>query len=278
MKKGYDEIEIPDELSGMMDQVRKRAGKRNAARRKMAGTAMVFAAVLLTSNIPSVYGALLEVPVLGSVVQVFHVGTGGTATDGTELKAMGNEESLNLYFQKRDSADQTEKTPAYKVERLEAPDRLVITVYGVRKFDPETWIREAEASSYVKTAYREMILDDSAVRLVLELQPDTGFEVTEYEEPGGLQIRMFYNENQEREVWFLRSEKMDMTEGLALLAERLSHVNGTIAETRDDKYIVSIGAFESREEAEKRLSDLTEQGILDGSFTVDYCLSSERPE
>lgn len=278
MKKGYDEIEIPDELSGMMDQVRKRAGKRNAARRKMAGTAMVFAAVLLTSNIPSVYGALLEVPVLGSVVQVFHVGTGGTATDGTELKAMGNEESLNLYFQKRDSADQTEKTPAYKVERLEAPDRLVITVYGVRKFDPETWIREAESSSYVKTAYREMILDDSAVRLVLELQPDTGFEVTEYEEPGGLQIRMFYNENQEREVWFLRSEKMDMTEGLALLAEQLSHVNGTIVETRDDKYIVSIGAFESREEAEKRLSDLTEQGILDGSFTVDRCLSSERPE
>lgn len=276
-RKNYDNIEIPMELSCILERTVRR--RRKAAAGKFAGIAMAFAVLMASSNTPAVYAALAETPIIGSVVKIFHIGSGGQRSDGLKMDAAAKEEYLRLVFgENTEKGGQAADVPAYHVEKFAAPNRIVITVNGVRSYDPEAFMREAQKCSRVKTAYREILLDDSAVRVVLELQPDTGFELTQYKEPASLEVRLFPQPEEEREVWFIRSRKMDMSEELALMSELLFDSGGVIAGTRDDRYIFRIGEFESEEEAVQALQILDETTISEYSFSVDHCLSSERPE
>lgn len=115
---------------------------------------MAFAVLLVTSNTPAAYAALLDVPVLGEAVKIFHIGSGGLISDGLQMGLAAVEERLRLVFGK--STDEyAAAVPAYKIEQFVAPDQIVITVHGIRSFDPATFIHEAEKCDFIKTAYRE---------------------------------------------------------------------------------------------------------------------------
>lgn len=276
-RKIYESIEIPKELSGILEKTIQRKRKMTAG--KIVGFMLAFVVFLVSSNTPAVYAALSEIPVVGNVVKIFHIGSGGIVSDGLKIDASAEEESLKLAFGQNTAAGSpVAVAPAYDVEEFAAPDRIVITVNGIRGYDLEAFIHEAEKCSYIKTAYREIFLDDSAVRVVLELQPDTGFEVTEYENPASLELRLFPQEKKEREVWFIRSRKMEMSEELALMSELLPDSKGVIVGTQDGRYIFCIGEFETKEEALRVLQRMEEGIISQYSFSVDHCISSERPE
>ncbi len=276
-RKNYENIEIPMEVSGILEKAMLRKRKVNV--RIFAGIAMAFAVLLVSSNMPSAYAALLEIPVIGDAVKIFHIGSGGKISDGFNLDTAVEEERLKLTFgQNTDAKEQADTAPAYTIEEFAAPNRIVITVNGIRSFDPEAFMQEAEKSSYIKTAYRELLMDDSAIRVVLELQPNTGFEVTEYREPASLELRMFVQQKKEREVWFVRSRKMQMSEELALMAELLPESKGVIAGTQDGSYIFCIGEFETEEEAVRAFKAMDETIRSEYSFFVDHCISSVRPE
>ncbi len=151
---------------------------------------MVSAVFLTASNTPSVYAALAQIPVIGDAVRIFHIGSGGQRSDGLKADMEAEEEKLRLVFSQNPptggqaadvpagdtgAGEQAADAPAYHIEQFAAPERIAITVHGIRSCQPEKLIEEAEKCSYIKTAYREMLLDDSAVRIVLELQPGTGF-------------------------------------------------------------------------------------------------------
>lgn len=276
-RKNYENIEIPMELSGVL--VKTVARKRKATARKFAGIVMALAFLLVSSNTPTVYAALAEIPVIGDVVKIFHIGSGGMISDGLKMDTVAEGECLKLIFnQNTESEEQAADAPAYSVEEYAAPNRVVITVNGIRSYDPDAFIQEAEKSPYVKAAYREILLDDSAVRIVVELQRDTGFEVTEYKEPASLELRLFPRPEDEREIWFIRSRKMGMSEELALMSELLADSKGVIAGTQDGSYIFCIGEFETEEKALQALQEMDENIISKYSFSVGHCISSERPE
>lgn len=276
-RKNYENIEIPMELSGVLAKTVVR--KRKATARKFAGIVMVFALLLVSSNTPTVYAALSEIPVIGEVVKIFHIGSGGMISDGLKMETAMEGERLKLIFnQNKESEEQVADAPAYRVEEYAAPNRVVITVNGIRSYDSDTFIQEAEKSPYVKAAYREILLDDSAVRVVVELQRDTGFEVTEYKEPASLELRLFPRPEDEREIWFIRSRKMEMSEELALMSELLADSEGVIAGTQDGSYIFCIGEFETEEKALQALRAIDDNLISKYSLSVDHCISSERPE
>lgn len=274
-KQEYDEIQIPEELSGILEKAENRRNRYKVRFRLAAGVAAC-AVLLVTANTPSAYAALSEIPVVGTVVKVFHIGTGGQRADGLGLKAEGEETVLKFSVTRSGENEQASSMPSYEIERRLAPERLVITVNGIRDFDPQRFTEEAEQSPYVKRAYREIYLDDSAVRVVLELEKDTGYEAVEYKEPGLLEIRLFQEKQEEREVWFVHSEKMEMSEELALLSEQLSEWKPSIAGTSDGYYVVSVGEFAAREEAEQLKEELEQLEGLDIGFSVGHCLSSEK--
>lgn len=276
-RKDYESIEIPKDLSDVLEKAVRR--KRKAMTGKFAGIALVFAVFLASSNTPAVCAALSEIPVVGNVVKIFHIGSGGMVSDGLKIDVSAGEECLTLAFgENKVTGGPAVAAPAYDVEEFTAPDRIVITVNGIRGYDPEAFIDEAEKCSYIKTAYREIFLDDSAVRVVLELQPDTGYEVTEYREPASLELRLFPQEKKEREVWFVRSRKMEMSEELALMLELIPGSKGVIVGTQDGRYIFCIGEFETEEEALRVLQRMEAGIISQYSFSVGHCISSERPE
>lgn len=276
-RRKYEEIEIPAELSGILKQAARR--KRKAAVRRTAGIAAAFAILLASSNTPPVYAALSEIPVVGEVVKIFHIGSGGVRADGLKMDMAAQEERLRLVFnQNTGTKEQVFDVPAYEVEEWEAPNRVAITLNGIRGFDPEAFIQEAEKCAYIANAYREIVLDDSAVRIVLELEKDTGFEVTEYKEPAALELRLFPQPRKEREIWFIRSRKMEMSEELALMSELFAESGGVITGTQDGRYIFRIGTFETEEEALEALGKMDQNILSQYSFTVDRCMSSRRPE
>ncbi len=290
-REQYGNIEIPAEVSGILEKAVLRKRKANA--RIFAAIAMVSAVFLTASNTPSVYAALAQIPVIGDAVRIFHIGSGGQRSDGLKADMEAEEEKLRLVFSQNPPAggqaadapagdtgagEQAADAPAYHIEQFAAPERIAITVHGIRSCQPEKLIEEAEKCSYIKTAYREMLLDDSAVRIVLELQPGTGFEVTEYREPASLELRLYASPKQDREVWFIRSRKMEMSEELALMPELLAQSNGVIAGTKDGRYIFCIGEFESEEQARQALAAMDEHAVSEYSFTADHCKSSERPD
>lgn len=276
-RKDYENIEIPAEVSGILEKAVSR--KRRARVRMSAGIAMAFAVLLVSSNTPAVYAALSSVPVIGNAVKIFHIGSGGLILDGLKMDVSAKDQHLKLTFsQNAEAGGQAEAAPSYKIEEFAAPDRIIITVNGIRSFDVETFMQEAAKCSYIKTAYREMLLDDSSVRVALELQPDIDFEVTEYKEPASLELRLFASQKKEREVWFIRSRKMEMSEELALMPELLPDSGGVIAGTQDGSYIFCIGEFETQDEAVQALEAMDESIRSGYSFWVDHCLSSERPK
>ena len=276
-RKNYENIEIPIEVSGILEKAVSR--KRRMRVRMSAGIAMVFAVILVSSNTPAVYAALSNVPVIGNAVKIFHIGSGGLILDGLKMDASATDQYLKLMFsQNAEAGAQAEAAPSYKIEEFAAPDRIIITVNGIRGFDVETFMQEAEKCSYIKTAYREMLLDDSAARVALELQPNIDFEVTEYKEPASLELRLFASQKKEREVWFIRSRKMEMSEELALMPELLPDSGGVIAGTQDGSYIFCIGEYETQDEAVQALEAMDESIRSGYSFWVDHCRSSERPK
>lgn len=276
-RKNYENIEIPIELSSILEKTVVR--KRKATVRKFFGTMMAFFILLVSSNSLTVYTALSEIPVIGDVVKIFHIGSGGVISDGLKMDMAVEDECLKLIFnQNTEANEQAADAPTYIVEEYAAPNRVVITVSGIRGYDPNAFIQEAEKCPYVKAAYREIFLDDSAVRIVLELQRDTGYEVTEYTEPASLELRLFPRLRDEREIWFIRSRKMEMSEELALMSELLADRKGVIAGTQDGRYIFCIGEFETEEKALQALQAMDENLISKYLFSVDHCSSSERPE
>ncbi|MCI8449113.1 MAG: hypothetical protein HFH30_12170 [Eubacterium sp.] len=88
----------------------------------------------------------------------------------------------------------------------------------------------------------------------------------------------FASQKKEREVWFIRSRKMEMSEELALMPELLLDSGGVIAGTQDGSYIFCIGEFETQDEAVQALEAMDESIRSEYSFWVDHCLSSERPK
>lgn len=276
-QKNYENIEIPMELSNVLDKVMLR--KRKTTLKKFAGIVTAFSVFLVSSNTPTVYAALSEIPVIGEVVKIFHIGSGGIISDGLKMNTAAEGERLRLLFNQNTAAkEQADHAPAYNIEEFAAPNRVVITVYGIRSCEPETFIQEAEKCPYVKNVYREILLDDSAVRLVLELQKDTGFDVREYKEPASLELHLFPQRENEREIWFIRSRKMNMSEELALMSELLADSNGVITGTQDNRYIFCIGEFETEEKAMQALQAMDKNIVSEYSFSVDHCISSERPK
>ena len=169
-KEKYDEIVIPSNLSEVIQDARKRAHKQKRNKRVWRGSSLAAAcaAVVIAVNVPTVAMALSDVPIIGSVVKIFQIGSGGQSTDGAVATTKQESDSLNIQF--KVDGNQLASAPAYTVERLEGPDRLVFTFNGVRELDVAKMEKDIWALHYVKDVYRNMILDDSAVRFVIELQ------------------------------------------------------------------------------------------------------------
>lgn len=270
-KKSYEEIPVPECLDEVFFQACRR-GRKTIAVRRMKKAALAGAAcicfVAFTGN-ETIYAKLSEIPVIGQVVQMIHSGQGGEITDGAAGKLAEAEGNLQVYF-----GSEVEKVPHYTVQYLQAPERIQITLDGVRGFDRDRLNESAKILDGVKDIYFITYLDDSSVRFAIELEEGFGYQVKEFEKPGYLEISFGLSESAPAagSSWYIRSESMEMGESLALMQENYDALQSEITKTSDGRYALQIGPFADKQEAELAL-EKTESIESGDILYLEECLS-----
>lgn len=253
----YDNIPIPERLEEVINNGIRRASRQkilHRARNTMAGAAAAVCILFAGANIMPIYSYAADIPILGSIVRVFHIGSGGEVTDGAHMGADSRGESVELTFGDMSSA------PYYTVKHMSAPNRIVLTLNGVRGADFES-IREAlMGAEAVQDVYRNMVLDDSRIEMTIVLNSGWGFAVSEYENPGTIMLDFQPDvESAEGTVYYLRTEAMGYTDRLGNLCEEYYSEGASQLKTLNGNYIVTIGQYATQDEAEEALKQLNEE-------------------
>ncbi len=276
-KAKYDAIPIPEELGETIDAgIRRaqRARRMRALRRTAAGAAAALAVLFAGANIMPVYSYASDVPVLGEIVRVLHIGSGGEITDGAVVDGDAAGGIVELSFSAGEGT--FDGAPAYSVQHYYAPNRIVLNLHGVRGGDFEA-IRESFISCEAVTdVYRNMYLDDSALSFTVVLEDGWDYELSERANPGAL-VFSFMRGGETGTVYYLRSEAMPYSEQLGLLCEDYHAEGASQVKTADGLYFVAIGSYGTEDEAEAALSKLVEAHGEQG-FVVASGAAGETPE
>lgn len=255
----------------------KREARGRNLRRWTVSVAAVFCAAFLCANVTPIYAYASRLPIIGTVVQVLHVGSGGERTDGAHAGAAAEGETVEFCFESRSGA--LDAAPVYSVSHLLAPNRINLTLHGVRTIDYESIRESLLATQAVRDVYRAMIGDDSMCGFVVVLNSGYTFEITKRADPGALSLR-FYPDAEyqpEQTVYYLRSEAVPYGEGLGLLAERY---RGEAAQlkTQSGAYVITVGQYGTLAEAEAALQALEEASGNESGLFVASGLADDIPE
>ncbi|MEC0241202.1 SPOR domain-containing protein [Paenibacillus dokdonensis] len=280
-KERYENIEIPSRLSGVIHEATQRGRIHKRKMRWLRGSSTLVAAcaaLMITVNVPSVAMALSDIPVISSIVKVLQVGSGGERTDGVSVTTTVQENMLNIHFSI--DGEQISNAPAYTVDHKEAPNRLIFTFNGVRNLDFEKLKQDIGGLSNVKDVYSNVILDDSAVRFVVELKDNIDYSVSEYQKPGFIQLKLFGAAEKEKqhEVFYVRSQEMELGEMLGMLDEQYAEDGSNVIKTKNGKYVVAMGGFASRSDAEDLLRELSAREDYSEPLHVDSWMSNDHPQ
>lgn len=205
--------------------------------------------------------------------------SGGMITDGNTMVVDSlNNETIDIYFTKNDTL--VENTPHYEIEYRKYPYTIVLTFDGVRGIY-DTNIQEKVINlPWVKDVYNIMTLDDSRRKLAIELNEDVDFKISEYEDPGMIQISYSgLKEIENKKGYFIRTNEFNYGEQLAQIEESLYSYNGVeVQKLSNGMFILQFGPFETKEEAELQLEKLSENTDLNVDFYLEARNIGEGPE
>ena len=81
----------------------------------------------------------------------------------------------------------------------------------------------------------------------------------------------------EQQVYYLRTEGMEQDDSLRALLEKYKAEEPSQVRTQEGSFILAIGEFDTREEAEKRLSELQESYAGAAELQVGSGMAKETP-
>ncbi len=257
-KKKYDQIPVPDHLERVIwSAVRKqeREMRVRKIRRWALNAAAVFCMLAACAAIDPLYAYAAHIPVVGAIVRVIHAGIGGETTDGTHTSALGQEETVMFQFES--DSKELDIAPSYSVTHLLAPNRMALTLQGVRSIDDEAIRQSLLATQAVQDVYRVMIGDDSTCGFVIVLNSGYTYDITEYAWPASLSVR-FCRDTEYRPdqtVYYLRTREMPYGENLGLIWEKYYLDGASQLKTQNGGYIVTLGQYDTEEDAAAALKE-----------------------
>ncbi|AIQ16622.1 hypothetical protein H70357_08060 [Paenibacillus sp. FSL H7-0357] len=279
-KDRYENIKIPEQLASVIYNAQKSASARKRSLRTMRFASLIAACIMLlfTVNIPSVSHAMSKIPVVGKIVQVLQFGGGGERTDGARVGTEAAENTLKIHFSSGN--EPVANVPSYTVEQKGAPNRLIFTFNGTRQFDYETIEKDLHTLPLVKDVYRNIILDDSAMRFVVELKDGVKHSISEFKDPGYLELKLTPNGESAppHEVFSIRTGEMLLGEEMGILEELYPDEDISFIKTATGNFIAVIGEYDTVEEAKNKLKEITEHEFYNGEFYVDSWMSNESPK
>ncbi|MGV7116724.1 hypothetical protein [Paenibacillus kyungheensis] len=281
MKKNrYNDIHIPEQLADVIHNAQQKAVKRKQSFRIVQYSSLIAACIafIMIVNISSVASAMSQIPVLGSIVKVLQWGEGGEITDGAQVNTAVVADHIQIHFSHDGKVSQ--RVPFYTVKHKIAPNRLIFTFEGVRTFDYDKVKQDLLMLPLVRDVYASMILDDSAMGFVVQLQEGVNYSITEFENPGAIELKLNPNTTptQSQKIFALRTQPMPFGEQMGMLEETYPKEDISFIKIANNQFIGVIGEYATREEAESKLKQITAQTDYNGEFYVDSWMNNELPK
>ena len=286
-KFAYKDIEVPDErlvqaiYIGMGKAARLK--KRKYLRRTFTAAAAAFALLLCGANIPSVYAYASEIPVLGEFVRALRIGGGGEKTLHQDIEAEVSGNELVIRFVNEGRA--TDTVVPYEAQSYLAPSRIALTLQSLTQEEYEKLQDQIRNMEGVADVYQTLSLAKDEISFVIVLERLYDYEVLEQIFPGMLSIRLYQDayytaeeKAPEQEVYYLRTEGVERIENLEGLLKKYGQEEPSQLKTQEGAYILTIGEFSSRHEAEKGLEELQKNYGGAQEFRVTSGLAKEIPE
>ncbi|MBU3145481.1 DUF4179 domain-containing protein [Clostridium sp. CF012] len=276
LKKVYDDIEMPDNLSEFVNiSLDKGRSRMKSDKRKnnwikgFAATAAVFTVFTISVNtMPAFANSLKGVPIVGTLVKVlqFNKGTavGGKITDGADansiiLKQNAINETLVINFTNNSDNKVTDNVAHFKVDYKNNPSTMTFTINGARALSAEKDFENMKKSSYVSDVYKNMILDDSAVKFTIVFNKPVKYEVKEYKNPGHIAVTLSEDKNEiAKTIYSVRTPSYEYGENLGMIEEQLfEELNVRTLKDNKGTFCIDAGVFNTKAGAEAKIKDLT---------------------
>ena len=296
LKKVYEDIEVPENLSEFVNislekgRLRMKNEKRkNNWVRGFAASVAVFTVFTITINtIPAFANSLVGIPGVGSLVKVLQfnrgTATGGKITDGVDTSSINvtknhNTENIVINFTNNSDNKVTDNVAHFKVDYKNNPSTMTFTINGARALSAEKYFEALRESSYVSDVYKNIILDDSAVKFTIVFNQPVKYEVTEYKEPAHLILTLSEDKNEvATTVYSVRTPSYEFGESLGIIEEQLFE-EANIRTLKDNKgtFCSDAGVFNTKAEAEAKIKDLTTKYGESIKFDIEERSSLEVP-
>ena len=142
--------------------------------------------------------SLEGIPGLGTLVKVLQFNK-GTATGG----------------------EVTDTAAHFKVDYKNNPSTMTFTINGARALSGEKDFKTIKKSSYVSDVYKNMILDDSAVKFTIVFNKPVKYEVMEYKNPAHIAVTLSEDKNEiAKTVYSVRTSSYGFGEILGQIEEQ----------------------------------------------------------
>ncbi|WP_097028375.1 DUF4179 domain-containing protein [Clostridium peptidivorans] len=262
LKKSYDDIEIPEELDNKINAAIKRAKTRkkfNVTGGAVAAAILIFTIFINTNA--AFAKSMSSVPVLGKLVQVLQfnkgVGYGGNVTDGADISSIESSNKNNTSKITINVSTIMNTMNKFKVEYKDYPSTMIFTMYGSRNMTAEKEFEELKKNPFVKDVYKIVTLDDSTIRFAVVFNFPVQYEIKEYKDPGKIEIslkKLKYDKS--KSIYSVRTPSYEMGEGIGMVDEMFLDVEDRrILKDESGKFALELKYYDSKEEAEKALSD-----------------------
>ncbi|MBU5484048.1 hypothetical protein KQI86_06870 [Clostridium sp. MSJ-11] len=293
-KKIYEEIEIPNNLDEVVNKALENGGnkmnkeKSNRKWIKGAGVAAAVAVVFTISvnTMPVFANSLINIPGVGQLVKVLQFndgkGTGGEITDGSDVNAIrikANKDSESIIINFAQNGEGSNIAPSYEIDYKNNPYTMTFTISGARELNAEKYFDDLRESKYVSDVYKLMTLDDSMVRFTVVFNKPIKYEVKEYKEPAYLEVDLREDTPKEETMYSVRTASQPFGEGIGIVEEILFEEDGKRM-LKDSKgtFCVELGLYNSKEEAEKKLQEVTAKYGSQLKFFIEERMGEDIPK
>lgn len=288
----YDQIEISNKLDMVLPEARMKAKRkrgRDRGRRYGLAAAACLSIFVLCNN-ETVYAKTSGIPVIGTLVQLLHVGEGGSVTDGVTGQFAAADHSLTVNF----SSENLKEVPRYQIEYLTMPRRIVVTIDGIRGFDRDNLMQLASQCSGIEELYFMTVLDDSRIQFAVELQDGIGYQAAEYQEPASLKLTFsqdyYVADVGPKQLWAVRIPSMEPGEPLVMVKElyagetlgkedTLVNVDEIqTVKTQSGLFTLTAGTYSTEEEAQLVADHLNQMQFSDSTWFLEQQTMTRRLE
>ncbi|MFV0517369.1 MAG: DUF4179 domain-containing protein [Aminipila sp.] len=263
MKQFKQDLSIPLELDKAINEGIKKGRikmeKNNAVRKRVMGVAA--AAVIgvglfgVGVNVsPAFADSIKDVPVLGTLVEVFQMNKENVSGGKAEAHSKGEislsreegKERLIINFADSENANK------YDATYLKNPQSITITLPGSTDVKLLSDYKRSEGESdFIKSVYKLTTLDDSMLRYVVEIEDYSDVQISEYKNPGQIVVELTKNENYDfEEIYSVRSYSFDDGEEFAVVEENLGKETHRILKDEQESRFIEFAQFATKEKAQ----------------------------